>query len=64
MQEDAQGTNVAKAAETAKKIGNCISHLITKENVVMVTQESKVKNERLLCLNLNVDMGNLTLAGQ
>ena len=52
---------MAKATETAKKISNCINHMITKENVVMITQESKVKNERLLCLNINVDMSGLSL---
>lgn len=59
--EDAAGTNVAKAAETAKKIGNCINHMITKENVIMVTQDSKIKNERLLCLNINLDGNSLSL---
>lgn len=63
MVEDAAGTNVAKAAETAKKIGNCINHLITKENVLMVTQDSKVKNERLLCLNINLEPSQLNLQG-
>lgn len=57
--EDSAGTNVAKAAETAKKIGNTINHLITKENVLMVTQDSKVKNERLLCLNINQEGNTL-----
>jgi hypothetical protein len=30
--------------------------MITKENVLMITQDSKTnKNERLLCLNINND---------
>jgi len=34
---EGQGTSVEKAAETAKKVNNCINHLITKENILMVT---------------------------
>lgn len=34
---EGQGTSVEKAAETAKKVTNCINHLITKENVLMIT---------------------------
>ena len=54
--EEGTGTSVERAAEMAKKISNCINHLITKENMLMITQDSKVKNERLLCLNINVDV--------
>lgn len=64
VKEDGQGTSVEKAAETAKKITNCINHLIAKENILMITQDSKVKNERLLCLNINLDIANMNLAGQ
>eukprot|EP00353_Schmidingerella_taraikaensis_P018976 CAMPEP_0185618592 /NCGR_PEP_ID=MMETSP0436-20130131/47556_1 /TAXON_ID=626734 ORGANISM="Favella taraikaensis, Strain Fe Narragansett Bay" /NCGR_SAMPLE_ID=MMETSP0436 /ASSEMBLY_ACC=CAM_ASM_000390 /LENGTH=34 /DNA_ID= /DNA_START= /DNA_END= /DNA_ORIENTATION= len=32
--------------------------MVTKENLLMVTQDSKVKNDRLLCLNINVDENN------
>lgn len=35
--------------------------MITKENVLMVTQDAKVKNERLLCLNINVDMEHMDI---
>lgn len=55
------GTSLERAEETSKKIANVIQHLITKENVLMVTQDSKVKNERLLCMNINVDMENMEL---
>ena len=47
--------------ETSKKISNVIQHMITKENVLMVTQDAKVKNERLLCLNINVDMEHMDI---
>jgi len=34
-----------------------VQHLITKENVLIITQDSKTnKNERLLCLNINAEM--------
>lgn len=62
--QDSQGTSMAKSLETTKKITNCIDHLIKKENVIMITQESKDKNQRLLCLNINVEMGNLNLKSQ
>ncbi len=42
--QDSQGTSMAKSLETTKKITNCIDHLIKKENVIMITQESKDKN--------------------
>ena len=52
-----------RALETSKKVANCIQHLITKENVLMVTQDAKLKNERMLCMNINVDMANMALSG-
>lgn len=30
----------------------------------MVTQDSRVKNERMLCVNINVEMDNMVLGGQ
>lgn len=35
--DEGAGTSVEKAAETAKKIANCINHMITKEGVLMIT---------------------------
>ena len=64
VREEDSGTSIEKAQETAKKIANCINHLITKENILMITQDSKVKNERLLCLNINLDITSMNLAGQ
>ena len=54
--DESAGTTVAKTADTVKKISNCINHLITKEEILMVTQDAKVKNERLLCLSINFDV--------
>ncbi len=54
VQEGAAGTSLERAEQTSRKIAQVINHLITKENVLMITQDSKVnKNERLLCLNIN-----------
>jgi hypothetical protein len=55
---------IERTLETTKKIQNVIQHLITKENVLMVTQDSRVKNERMLCVNINVEMDNMALGGQ
>ena len=63
VQDDSNVMSVEKAAESAKKVANCINHLITKENILMITQDSKVKNERLLCLNINLDINAMNLAG-
>ena len=54
-------TSVEKSIETSKKVSNVISYLIVKENVLMVSQDSKIKNERYLCLNINVDLQNMNL---
>lgn len=55
-------TNVERAAETARKVQNVISHLISNENILMISQDAKVKNDRYLTLNMNLDIE--TLAGQ
>lgn len=55
VEDNINGTSMERAVETSKKIANVIQHLITKENVLIVTQDSKNKNERLLCLNVNTD---------
>ena len=52
-------TNVERAAETARKVQNVISHLINNENILMISQDAKVKNDRYLTLNVNLDIENL-----
>lgn len=49
-------TSVEQSVETSKKIANVISHLITKENILVVTQDSKIKNERFISVNINVNL--------
>jgi len=56
-------TSVERSIETSKKVANVIAYLITKESVLMVSQDSKIKNERYLCLNINVDFQNMNISG-
>lgn len=56
VDEGAQGTSLERAEQTSRKVQQVIQHLITKENVLIITQDSKTKNERLLCLNINSEM--------
>ena len=54
VQENTTGTSLERAEQTSRKVQMVIQHLITKENVLVITQDSKVnKNERMLCLNIN-----------
>lgn len=55
-------TSIERSLETSKKVQNVISHLINNENILMISQEAKVKNDRYLTLNVNLDIQNL--AGQ
>jgi len=50
-----------KTLDTTSKISHVIQHLITKENLLMVVQDSRIKNERILCLNINIDLQNMNL---
>jgi len=49
-------TSLEHAQETSRKVANIISYLIARENVLMVSQDARVKNERYLSLNINVDL--------
>jgi hypothetical protein len=51
--------SIDKTMETKKQIQNVIQHLITKENILMITQDAKTKDERYLSLNINIDLENL-----
>lgn len=53
--------NEEMTLETTNKIKNVIQHLITKESVLMVAQDARIKNERFLSLNINVDLANMNL---
>ena len=53
--------NEAKTLETTNKVSHVIQYLINKENLLMIAQDSKIKNERILCLNINIDLQNMNL---
>ena len=61
LEDNQNETSVERSIETSKKVQNVISYLIAKENVLMVAQDAKIKNERFLCLNINVELQNMTL---
>ena len=52
-------TSIERTMETSKKVQNVIQYLIQNENVLMISQEARVKNERYLTLNVNIDLENL-----
>lgn len=54
IQEGGMGTSIERAEQTSNKIMQVVQHMISKENQLIITQDSKTnKNERLLCLNIN-----------
>ena len=61
LEDTSAQTSIEKTLETSKKVQNVISYLIQKEHALMIAQDSKIKNERYLCLNINVDMQSLNL---
>ncbi len=54
-------TSMEHAQETMKKVSNVISHLINNENILMITQAAKVKADRYLTLNMNLDMDQVAM---
>lgn len=66
VQQTDKQTNVDLSVETSMKLGHIIDYLIRNENVLMVTQDAKLKNDRYLALNVNVDVDNISnhLQGQ
>mmetsp|Transcript_65 Transcript_65/g.132 ORF Transcript_65/g.132 Transcript_65/m.132 type:complete len:228 (+) Transcript_65:1903-2586(+) len=61
LESSEAATSIERSIETSKKVQHVISYLIAKENALMVSQDSKVKNERYLCMNINVDLQNMNL---
>jgi glucosamine 6-phosphate synthetase-like amidotransferase/phosphosugar isomerase protein len=56
LEENNVAASVEESIEQSKKIANVINHLIQKENVLMISQDAKIKNERYLCLKVNLDL--------
>ena len=54
-------TSVQKSIETSKKVSNVIQYLIKSENVLMISQESRVKNERYLAMGVDQGFQNMNL---
>ena len=54
-------TSVQKSIETSKKVSNVIQYLIKSENVLMISQESRVKNERYLAMGVDHGFQNMNL---
>ena len=52
-------TSMERTLETSKKVQNVIQYLISNENILMISQDAKVKNDRYLTLNVNCDLDNL-----
>ena len=50
-----------QAIELSRKIANVVTYLIKKEQVLMIAQDSSIKNERYLCLHVGVDVQNMNL---
>ena len=48
-----------QAVQLSKIITNVVSYLINKENVLMISQDAKIKNERFLCLNVNIERDDM-----
>lgn len=59
MADTTRSTSIEKSLETKKKVQNVIQHLITKENVLMISQDAKNKEDRYLSLDINVDMNQM-----
>lgn len=51
------------SAELAKDIKSAVSYMIQKEKLLLVTQDSRVKNERWLCINITADLSKMGLDG-
>jgi len=64
VEEENSAHSIERMAEIAKQIHNTIQHMIKTENILIITQDSKNKNERMLCMNINVGMENIDLKGQ
>jgi hypothetical protein len=53
-------TSIERSVETSIKIGLIIDYLIKNENILLISQDARNKNDRYLTLNVNVDMENVS----
>lgn len=59
LEGNERSTSIERTMETAKKVQNVIQYLINNENILLISQDAKVKNDRYLTLNINCDLENL-----
>lgn len=59
LENSERQTSVEKSLETSKRVQNVIQYLISNENILMISQDAKVKNDRYVTMNVNVDLANL-----
>ena len=59
LEEAEHQVSLERTFETSKKVGNVINYLINNENLLMISQDAKVKNDRYLTLNVNTDLEHL-----
>jgi DNA replication licensing factor MCM6 len=64
LESNERQTSIEHAQETTKMVSNVITHLINNENILMITQDARVKADRYLTLNeLDMDQIAMTLQG-
>jgi hypothetical protein len=52
-------TSLEQTEITAKKVNSTIQQLITKEGMVIIDKDAKNRTDRILSLDVNIDLGNM-----
>ena len=55
--------NLEDTANYTTQIKSAISYMINKEGILIITQDAKIKAERMLCLNVNADLAAMNIDG-
>ena len=63
LESNERHTSIENAQETSKMVANVITHLISNENILMITQDARTKADRYLTLN-NLDMNQIAMTLQ
>lgn len=59
MADSSNSVSLEKSVEMKKLVQNIVQNLIVKENMLQITQDAKVKDDRYLALGLNIDLNEL-----
>jgi len=59
LEQKDKSTSVEQSIKTAQTIQNIVQYMISRENLLIITQDAKTKNERFLCLTVNIDHNNI-----